>query len=101
MNIHDKHKQLFKDYKKLLEIGFCCDETGGFLPDEHLPIMLETPTKRLACGILLDYIEHWFSVGVEAVDVGRIGDKGVRVGVFIDDYPWLYEIADRYSIEIK
>lgn len=101
MNINDKHNQLFTDYKRLLEIGSCYDETGGFLPDEVLPMILEKPSKKMACGILLGYIRHWFDAGVEAIDVGRNGHKAVKVSVFIGDYPWLYEIADRYNIEIK
>ena len=101
LDVNDEHKQLLADYKALIKIGHCYDETGGFLPDESLPMLLEKPTKRMACSILLAYIEHWFNTGVEAVDVGRKGDKSVRVKLFINDYPWLYEIADRYDIEIK
>jgi len=100
MTINERHKQLLADYKAVIKIGAAYDETGGWLPDEQLPMLMEKPTKKMACTILLSYLEYWFNSGIEANDRGGHNDKQMNISEFIDEEPHLFEIAERYNLTI-
>lgn len=88
--------QAVEDHKFLWGLDEAYDMTGGYVDQEDLPVILYNPTKTQAYDILCRQISYWFQVGTQ---------KGYDHAVYpplywADQYPEVFEIAERYYCDV-
>jgi len=81
------HEYLWRTYAP------ASDMTGGYVDQDDLQRLLESPTKKTATGCYVNQISHWFAVGPEGGETRwrqdpRVLDIAIRHGKD-DDIAWV------------
>lgn len=86
------YEQAKKDHAYLWAINPADDMTGGYVDQEDLERMLNTPTKTMARYCLCSQIDYWFSVGPDPYSVPS-GDSRY----YVENDPEVKKIAERHG----
>lgn len=88
------YEQAREDHEYLWSIGEACDMTGGYIDQQDLKTLLESPNKRTAAKCYCSQIDYWFQAGPD-IKGGSAYDP--------ESIPWddilVQEIAERHGID--
>lgn len=88
------YAQAKKDHEYLWSIGPAYDMTGGYVDQDDLTRLLNSPTKVTARGCLVRQIEYWFQVGPDTHD--DAGKSRRELHRLIETDLRVREIGNRY-----
>lgn len=92
-----KYEDMKSDWEYLWNIGPANDMTSGYVDQEDLQRLIDSPSKTTAKKCLLNQMNYWFTVGVEPRN--RSSNSGDDPHIFEKDYPRIPEIAEKYGFE--
>lgn len=89
------YKQAHADHKYLWDIAPAYDMTGGYVDQDDLQKLLDSPTKATARGCLISQIEYWFGNGPDISANYRTSQDELRRLLDVDER--VKAIAKRYG----
>ena len=85
-------KEVKQDYVKLIsDYGMPEDMTGGFVAEEHMEVVIRSPSQSNAKKYMIDVIKYGFQSG----EFWRSEDNG---DMYISTYPFIYEMYCKYIL---